>query len=225
MRKIFLNTFLFLLLTGASFFVFYSCSDQRLSPSQDTTPPDPAIASSGNNANTTIASLFNKTVGAPIDGNLGRNWINNFTKANSNIAQSYVIQSTTIKEIISKTACVGICLYYAKDDNNQLHILPLGIDSNAKAIPSKSVSIPNGMIDWAAALRWIDNYSGSVSAHFCGTNMLLSMTSAQNCTALRTTRALDNKGNPQLLLSNASDLMPATYGDDTTPCPPICPTK
>src|SRR5712691_4126867 len=108
MRKFFLNPFLFLLLTGFLFFVFYACSDQKLAPSQDTTLADPAIASSSNNANTTVAPLFNKNVGRPIDGNVGRGWINNFAKGNGNVAESYVIQSTVIKEILSNTACVGI---------------------------------------------------------------------------------------------------------------------
>src|SRR5258708_1010157 len=104
MRKFFLNPFLFLLLTGFSFFVFYACSDQKLAPSQDTTLADPAIASSSNNTNTTVAPVFNKNVGRPIDGNVGRGWINNFKKANSNIAESYVIQSTIIKKIITNIA-------------------------------------------------------------------------------------------------------------------------
>jgi len=225
MKKFFLNSYWFLQLTGISFFFFYACSDQKLTPSQEATPAGPTTTSSGNNSNTSVASIFNKTVGAPIDGKVGRNWINNFSKANGNVAESYVIQSTVFNEIMTNTTCVGICLYYAKDSNNRLHILPLGIDANGKAIPAKSVAIQNGTIDWATALQWIDNYTGTVSAHFFGTNMFLSLTSAQNCTALRTTRALDNKGNPQLLLSNASDLTPATYADDSFPCPPICPTR
>ncbi len=226
MKKFFLNPFSFLLLTGVSVFVFYACTDQKLAPSQDATSADPTIASSSDNVNTTVAPLFNKRVGAPIDGNIGRNWINNFAKANGNVAKSYVIQSTVIKEILTNTACVGIFLYYAQDGNNQLHILPLGIDASGKIIQTKSVAIENGTIDWLTSMQWIDNYHGPVRAHFMGANMLLSLTAAQNSTAVRTSRALDDKGNPQLLLSNASDPMPVTYADDTWRCPGgICPTN
>ena len=205
--------------------IFDSCTDQRL-----TTQPAPGAspkvdAATFDNISSTGQTLFNKTVGAPIDNQTGLRWIKNFTNANpSNVSAGYIIQASTLKGILSNSSCVGICLYYGVDNSGQVIIIPVGINTSGKVI-AQSVAIQSSTVNWQTAQQLIDNYSGKIKAHFFGSNTFNRLLTDQNSPSIRILPALDDSGNPQLLMSNVSVFNPTSYEDDSIVCPPICPPK
>ncbi|MFM6976781.1 MAG: hypothetical protein ACKOW2_08045 [Sphingobacteriaceae bacterium] len=166
---------------------------------------------------------FNKTVGAPMDGAMGRKWIKNYRRLNNAGRLDYFLMVKDLESIWSDSSCVGICMYYAKNDRDELIILPLGINENGRIIIPNTINTENGLVDWTTAKMWMANYKGSVQAHFFGTNTFSRLTKNPECRVIRASYALDDKGNAQLLLADAAVSDPSLYEDASRPCPPFCP--
>ncbi len=222
MKKPLLKTALFLSATAALFFISYSCSKQKL-----TSAEEPAATETTASVNTAPQGLnpFKKTIGAPVDATLGRQWISNFNKASQSSGISYVIQSEGLQTILSNPACIGICMYYALDAEKQVHILPIGVNESGRLMKSEKINTQKGLIDWDTAQKWIANDPGVIDARFFGKNTFDRLCSDKSCQAIRATFATDDKRNPQLLLSNAAIASEklVNYEDNSCPCPPICP--
>jgi hypothetical protein len=192
-----------------------SCIDQKVPQN------NPAIGSSDQAA--VQGNVFNKDVGKPIDQATAWRWMRNFRINNARgINSEYVIDGAALSEIMTNSSCVGISLHYATDDQGSLHLLPIGVDDTGRSIPTSSVSTQNGGIDWQTARRWIDRYSGSVRAHFFGTNAYSLLLVKEHAKQVRASLAQNDAAAPQLLLSNAGDSMPTVYVDASYVCPPIC---
>lgn len=215
------RVFGFSLLT--SFLCLLSCGEQKLTSGPETSATDrssPAVESTA-----TVQATFNVSVGSPIDQQTGLRWIGTFMKANPNALDNYYVQASTLKGIMANTACVGISLYYSVDASGNLHIIPIGVDVNGKVIAMQTTTVDNIALSWQTLWQWINNYTGTVRSHFFGTQTFTQLLVDQKSKAVLISRALDDSGNPQLLLSNAADSNPTSYSDESRPCPPYCPSN
>ena len=233
MKKTFLKTAHVVSAAAILFFIAYSCNKQKLTSADEpqtqesTLKESTRLAAAADDAATREANPFKRTVGAPIDGKTGRQWIKNFNQASLNLGirnsgMSYVIQAESLQAMLRNSSCVGICLYYALDDRKQVHILPIGVNENGRLMKSESISTQGGAIDWDTAQKWIANDPGAIDARFFGRNTFDRLFSDRSCRAVRATFAADNHRNPQLLLSNAASIRVRTYEDDSAQCPPVC---
>jgi hypothetical protein len=201
------------------YFLFNSCAEQPL-----TSNPVPASTKNeitGITGESTNVPIFSSDVGAPIDRETAVRWMRNFAISNKNATHDYVIPVDLLKSILSSTSCVGVVLYYAVDDSKELHIIPIGVNSAGKVIAWKSITLGTVTIDWQTAWHWINSHDGAVRSHFFGSKILVS-TYLENKN-MRISRALNDAGLPQLLLSNGDVITPQGYGDESGPCPPFCP--
>lgn len=213
-----------LLLSMAVFLTTFSCSKQQI----DTTKS--IIPSSTNITPPSVNELFNARVGAPISLATGKQWIENFNLSNRNVGKDYIIPSHDLKTILTNTSCVGICLYYAIDENNNAHILPIGIDNNGRIIKTANINTQNGTINWETAKKWIANDLGEIDARFFGRNTFNRLFKDQKCTNIRAISALNEENKPQLLLIDAAINYKILSGlntllkfeDRSNPCPPYC---
>lgn len=215
--KLFRSTILVL----ALLVLVHSCTDQKITSS----PPSatPALPLDVTNQSATALPAFNKTIGSPIDRATALRWMTNFAKVNPQTSVTeHFIQATVLKRIISNSACVGISLHYSLDGLGQLHIIPAGIDGTGKMIANIGMDLGGLTIDWPTQLQWMTNYTGNVRSHFFGALTFTRLLTSQ-VQIVRVTLALDDSGNPQLLLSNASASDPNNYEDASSPCPPVCP--
>ena len=228
MKKTFLKTAHVFSAAAILFFISYSCSKQKL-----TSVDEPQTQESISPATKTDAvtprevNPFKRTVGAPIDGKTGRQWIKNFNRASLNLGirhsgLSYVIQAEGLQAILKNSSCVGICLYYALDDSKQVHILPIGVNESGRLMKSEKINTQKGPIDWDTAQKWIANDPGAIDARFFGRNTFDRLLSDRSCRAIRATFATDAKRQPQLLLSNAAVVRVDRYEDASAICPPVC---
>lgn len=166
-----------------------------------------------------LLSVFNRWVGGPIDGDLGRKWIANHAKFNK--SYSYVLPAKAIQEILAQPGCVGISFYYAME-GNAMHILPYGVDEAGFTIKNPTVPTNKDNIKRATALQWLAAYTGVVKAHFWGTYSLTRLIEEEKSTFLRFTAAVKDDGKVELLISNAEDAMPKLFQDESSACPPDC---
>jgi hypothetical protein len=197
-----------------------ACTEQKITTTPKEVAPELSTQQTGQAA--TTLSAFNKSVGSQIDRATALQWMANFAKANSNASVTeHYIQADVFKRIISNSTCVGVSLQYSFDDSGQLHIIPIGIDGNGKKIVNLGIDIGDFTIDWQTQQRWIANYTGKVRSHFFGAHTFTRLLVAQ-VQIVRITLALDDEGNPQLLLSDASSAEPSSYEDKSYPCPPVC---
>lgn len=204
----------------ALFFIAHACNKSPLSPNEATNEAT-STARFSTITDITTVSPFNKKVGATLDGRLGDRWIVNYQKKNGN-NKSYTLNNTYLKSILSQTNCVGISLYYGVDNNNKTHILPVGVDAKGKAIQCLSVSTMQGNISWATAKQWIAANTGSIDAHFFGSDTFDRLNSAP-CTTIRVDFAVNDEGKQQLLLSNPCQInLTKQYEDYSVVCPPTC---
>ncbi len=199
-------------------FTFLSCSKQAAHPT-DLTIHENGPSYNGNQED--AISPFNKYVGAPIPGDIGRAWIGNYKNANGGVGASYTIISKYLYYLLGEPNCVGICMYYAKDDNGKTHILPVGVDNTGTVIKVPDVITQDGEINWATAQKWISQHLGAIDAHFFGSNTFEQRLLADGtCEEIKIDFATDNKKQPQLLLSNAKQTRVARYEDASFPCDP-----
>lgn len=215
-------TFIILLIT---IFGFYGCDKQQIDqePEQKKMPDNKQVVVTNNFSSLSTKNLFTKTVGAPIDGELGRSWIKNFKKANPfATTSSYIIEVKDLQSILSNRTCVGICLYYAVDNKKQVHILPVGINENGRVIKNKSINTQAGLISWKMAQQWINNYSGKIHGHFFGSNIFETLFRNSFSKAIRTDFGMDEKNVLQLLLSGAEETNLSIYMDRSSPVPATC---
>lgn len=205
---------------GVSVYIlFNSCAEQKLTS-------DPVPANDKNEINEVASEsvavpIFSSDVGAPIDQAKAFRWMRNFTNSNKNAVRDYVIPSDLLKSILGSPSCVGVALCYAIDDSKVLHIIPIGVNRAGKMIAWKSIMLGNEIIDWKTALQWISNYNGSLRSHFFGSDILFS-TYCKN-KSMRISRALNDAGVPQLLLSNGDVSPLKDVADASGSCPPFCP--
>lgn len=179
---------------------------------------------------TSSTTFFNPNVGAPIDFKTGKQWIENYRQMNGGMNKEYTMASRDLKALLNNTSCVGICFYYAKDEANTTHLLPIGISNQGKIIKAPYLSTANGMINWETAQKWIANDFGLIDARFFGRNTFSRLFKDPECTRLRAIWALDEANSPQLLLIDAAVNYILNDGlndnllfeDRSSPCPPIC---
>jgi hypothetical protein len=203
------------------YFIFNSCTEQNLSSTSTVTNEKNTIQSTTNQS--VNISGFSSSVGAPIDSEKATRWMNNFKNSNKVEAGEYIIPVSILKSILNNTACVGVIFYYAVDDSKGTHIIPIGVDGTGKVISWNSIALENKIIDWQTARNWIDNYSGSMRAHFFGSQIIAS--TYFETKNMRISRAINDSGVPQLLLSNGDVATPQSYSDESGGCPPFCPTN
>lgn len=204
------------------FFIAHACNKSPLSSTENnTTNPQNSEGKFNGITDIAAASPFNKKVGATLDGRTGDRWIAKFLKKNGS-SQSYTLNNTYLKSILSQPGCVGISLYYAKDNNNKMHILPVGVNGTGKAIQSLSVSTMQGNISWATAKQWIAANPGAIDAHFFGSNTFDRLNQTP-CSTIKVDFALNDLDKQQLLLSNTCQVnFTKQYEDFSVVCPPTC---
>ncbi len=233
MKKPVLKTALLLTATASLFFISYSCSKQKLTSAEQAITSENTksvnAAPQGVNPVTPKESPWKTTTGAPVNVQTGNKWIENFNAANRNAGKSYIIQSKDLQTILSNSSCVGICLYFAIDDTQTAHILPIGVNTNGRLMKTSSINTQKGLVDWDTAQRWIANDPGAIDARFFGRNTFTRLLSDKACLGIRAIYALDDQGKPQLLLGNAAvnynslSVGQMNYEDASRPCPPYCP--
>lgn len=208
--------FIFLSNTIILYGLLVACSDPRLASKSDT-----GLAKNNADAiadGTPLSTVFSSKVGAPIDRPTAVRWMTNFTSRNASATAEFFISTNALKNIISDKSCVGISLWYAVDDRGNLQIFPVGVDAFGKTMTTNFINATS--VSWQTASQWIANYNGAVRSHFFGSLIINSLLTGP---MVRVSRAIDDSGSPQLLLSNASDPVPADYDDRSQPCPPGCP--
>jgi hypothetical protein len=220
MKKPLLKTAQLIVAASVLFFISYSCSKQKLTKQEEL-----KSAESTRSAVNAVQeeNPFKETVGAPITGQTGRQWIENYTKANDAQGKSYLIQRKDLQTILNDPSCVGICLYFALDQENQFHILPIGVNQSGRLMKSSSINTQKGIIDWDTAQKWIASEPGAIDARFFGRNTFKRLFRDATCATVKATFAADEQQKPQLLLSNAAFKIPATFEDESAACPPVCP--
>jgi hypothetical protein len=201
-------------------FIAHACTKTSMSTNEDVN------AYENNNpakiGDLTAVNPFNKNVGAPVDGQTGSRWITYF-KTKHGYNKTYTLNNNYIQTIISQSNCVGICLYYGLDGNNQAHVLPIGINNYGKRMQCDSISTMSGNISWIKAQQWIAKDPGIIDAHFLGSNTFYRLNKTP-CKTIRVDYALNDKNEQQLLLSNPCVLNAIKqYEDNSVQCPPFCP--
>lgn len=202
------------------YFIVNSCTDQNLISTS--AKPEKKLTTAATSELLAVAT-FSSAIGAPIDGATGVRWMKNFISSNKGSVSDYIIPMSILRSILGSASCVGVILYYAVDDSKVLHIIPIGVDGAGKVIGWKSITLGNTIIDWQTAWQWINNYSGTLRSHFFGSKILVS--TYLPIKNLRISRAINDAGVPQLLLSDADSSTVLTYGDDSGSCPPFCATN
>ena len=167
--------------------------------------------------------IFNTAVGAPIDGSLGRRWITNFVNTAGGGRLDYFILVKDLQKILYQENCVGICLYYAKNNKEELVVLPIGITEKGILLKNEFIDTEEGAITWTTARQWISKYKGAIKARFFGRNTFERLTMNSDCKVIRASYAIDDMGKEQLLLADAGVSDPLVYEDASRPCPPYCP--
>jgi hypothetical protein len=172
----------------------------------------------------TTPNPFNKRVGAPVDGEVGDQWIANFKKVKG-YNKTYTLSNAAVQAIVSQPNCVGISLTYALDEKNNAHILPIGVDFNGKIMKSEYVSTINGNIKWATAQQWIDKDKGPIDSHFLGSSTFGRL-NENPCKIIKVDYAINNKNQQVLLLSNPCEVnLKMKYEDESNTCPENCAKK
>ena len=216
MKKSALSTRQLLAVTVVLFLFVLSCSKEPSVPNNNLSTNE--ASRFGNITDITAPSPFNKNVGAPIDGVKGDAWIANYKKKYGS-TKYYNLNSGYLQAILNDKNCVGICLYYAKDLNFKVHILPVGVTATGNAIKSPSIPIDNGIVVWEDAKKWIFGYGGTVAGHFFGRITFDERLYLSYCKTIHVDFAIDDKSKPVLLLTNPCELnFGKKYEDDTFPC-------
>jgi hypothetical protein len=164
--------------------------------------------------------VFHRGVGAPVDQITAKRWMENLTRAGVP-HEEYRVGAWALRGILAQGA-VGISLGYAVDDGGRPHLLPVGVDGEGKAIRIETVPTEGRVIPWETARQWRARYAGATRSHFFGADTFERLIARQGSLTLRVERALNDRGEPQLLLSNADDIAPSEYEDASLPCPDHC---
>lgn len=197
-------------------YILAACADPRLESKSDAVVAKTNVDATTNE--TASPTFFSSTVGAPIDRLTAVTWMDNFASKNPGAIAEYFISTTALKKMINDKSCVGVSLCYAIDDQGKLQIFPVGVDVLGRRMTANFTNATS--ISWSTASQWISNYNGTVRSHFFGSKIVNSLLTGP---MVRVSRAIDDSGSSQLLLSNASDPVPADYDDRSQPCPPGCP--
>lgn len=212
------------LLIGVWLLTTYSCNKQELSTTQ------PSQLSGTSTDLTAVSQVFNASVGAPVDFTTGMQWIENFKRTNDGLSKEYTLSGSGLKSMLNNISCVGICLYFAKDEQNNTHLLPIGINNQGKIMKAQYLNTSLGKIDWSTAQRWIANDLSPIDARFFGRNTFSRLFKDPECTHIKAIWALDQDNQSQILLIDAGINYAVTGGwntniqfeDRSSPCPPIC---
>ncbi|MFM6976376.1 MAG: hypothetical protein ACKOW2_05980 [Sphingobacteriaceae bacterium] len=214
------------------FIISYSCSKNDLQFGTNVgNPPSKNLTTS---QNTLINLPFKATVGAPLELKTGIKWIANYKSLNGGKNKEHFVASKDLQAILRDPDCVGICLYFAIDDNNQELLIPIGVNSKGYLMKTSAISTLNGQISWETAQTWIANDPGLIDARFFGRNTFSRLFNTPNCQKVRAIYALDDDKKPQLLLVDAAlDYNKVNFStasssqfrfeDASFPCPPVCP--
>jgi hypothetical protein len=199
----------------------YSCREQELSEEKVLSTRDIVATTNNNIANQTAS--FTRSVGKPVDGTIGQKWIENYKKANGRDFEFYILKAEAFQNILSNSSCIGISLHYAKDDEGNHHIIPIGVDLSGALMKSEKNTLSSGEISWDIGQQWISNSSGIVRSHFFGANTFNRLLIDGGALSIRMTKALDDNNKTQLLLSDAGKMEIQSYEDASSPCPTVCP--
>ncbi|MFM6975504.1 MAG: hypothetical protein ACKOW2_01485 [Sphingobacteriaceae bacterium] len=210
--------------------VFYSCKNSDLFNSAETTMASDGTASLSTTTLINDTNPFKSTVGVPIQLATGIQWIENYKRENAGQGKEYILAAQDLKNILSNTDCVGICLYFALDENLSPQLLPIGINSNGHLMKTSFINTNKATISWETAQKWIANDPGEIDARFFGRNTFIRLFRDVKLSSLRAINALDELNKPQLLLINTAvnynskDLLSTAlvFEDRSSPCPPIC---
>ncbi|GHN00521.1 hypothetical protein WSM22_20100 [Cytophagales bacterium WSM2-2] len=195
-----------------------SCTEQKLTVSSS---PSVSPVNTTATSSTNVQPHFNKSVGAPISREIAMRWMANY-KTKTGATAEYFIKAGDLQKILADNNCIGISLHYATDTRGQLVIIPIGIDADGKLMKASTVA---NELSWTTAWQWIDNYRGEMKSHFFGMQTFARLLTEQKATLVRASLAKDDKGQQQLLLSNASNADPDDYEDESRKCPPQCPNQ
>ena len=200
-----------------------SCSEQAME-SGDTQTNSVTTDESNITNDFRIANYFTKTTGAPIDREKANQWIRNYALVNGQ-GFEYQVKAEALKEILSRTNCNGISFRYGLNADNQLHIIPVGVDNTGTEMKSDRVTTAEGHISWELSKEYTNRYWGTVRAHYFGANTFERLFKSNDCKIIRITLALDESNNPQLLLSDFAQADSNSLEDDSIACPPVCPNN
>jgi hypothetical protein len=197
-----------------------SCSEQGMESSDTQTNSVITTDESNITNDFRTANYFTKTTGAPIDREKANQWIRNYALVNGQ-GFEYQVKAEALKEILSRTNCNGISFRYGLNADNQLHIIPVGVDNTGTEMKSDRVTIAEGHISWELSKEFTNRYWGTVRAHYFGANTFERLFKSGDCKIVKITAALNDYNQPQLLLTNANgeDSSPE---DESRPCPPHC---
>lgn len=232
MKKIIFKSSIAIVTTAVFFLLIYSCTKQKLGMSENMSTSESALLGSSDLASSTATNFFKPTIGAPVDVATGNQWIENYIKSNRGMAKEYLIAAKDLKAILSNTTCVGICFYFAIDENNMAHILPVGVSENGRIMKPTYINTQKGAISWGTAQKWIANDPDPIDARFFGRNTFNRLFNDTSCLNIKAISALDNKNKPQLLLADAAlnyqdltmlSMLNLRYEDESAVCPPVCP--
>jgi hypothetical protein len=217
MKKRILKVVPYVVVVTAVCATIYACTQQELSPGSKQAD---VVSAPG-----AMTSPYAKTVGAPIAGSLGRQWVANYAKATGG-AVSYTIEARELQAILDR-GVAGISLCYGVDAKGALHVLPLGVDSTGKFVRTEAVPVKGGTIGWNTSREWIGRHTGAVHSHYFGADTYAWLLKGLKGTAVKTTVAMNEKGVLQLLMSDAAVEQPETFADASYLCPPIgdCPRE
>jgi hypothetical protein len=199
-----------------------SCDDPGASAanSMDKTDNHGLITPDGGEG-TMGANKFHKGVGGPIDKTTANRWINNF-RVSGRAVTNLSLHAESLRQILSIQGCIGISLCYATDDTGNLIVIPVGVDNKGMNMIASTIDLQTRTIDWSTATNWMSNYSGEIRSHFFGANTFKRLLDEKGVEQIRLTKASNDNGELQLLLSDMDSIDPDVYEDKSWPCPSYC---
>ena len=73
---------------------------------------------------------FLGTEGESIEHQLAGQWTRNYREANPNEIQGHFFGHRILESILQQKGCMGIRMYYALDDNQERHLVLVGVDKD-----------------------------------------------------------------------------------------------
>jgi predicted GTPase len=205
--------------------LFSTCSKQN-SIAEDvnsTSAQDFGSTSSENS----FANPFHRAVGGKISSEMGKRWIENYSKITGK-SFTYSIRSSAIEEILTDQSVDGVVMYYAETDEGHRHILPFGV-KNGKRLRAERIPVESGYVSWEEALAMIENHKGKFKSHFFGANTFQRIIRERQVNVILITCGMDERNVNQLLLSSADLAKTETtaieeegYEDKSYVCPDLC---
>jgi hypothetical protein len=199
--------------------IFISCQDNRVN---------------------SLSNSVDKNVGREIPVDVATRWKEFYRQRNSTGRESSVVYSVTsssLKTALMPENKIGVAFHHSIDDSNVHHILLITVVKAAAGLWDSPFIIDantNTLIDNGTAKAWAERYQnsnpGQIWYHFFGLNIFNEIISNEYFNYFNIEPALNDNGDPQLLLwvwNNKSAAggrvngyeSPVVY-DFSSPCPP-----